>query len=296
MEIINKSIESVSTQHFSDNSHKVFEDRKPFKFLNADLILDHYDFLEVIGSGGQGTVMKARRRSDNSIVAIKAVKRSLTAIREVQILSSVTHPFIGGMIEAFCNSELIFIILEYYEFKLSEVIRNCNQQEALMIVAQLLDALKYLHINHLIHRDIKPDNVMIQRKRNLFAVKIVDFGMAISDINPDRLQGAAGTNHYLAPEMISNQYSNKVDLWSLGIVLFEALFKDTPFRSNSQRNLFQEILKFDTDNIQYEQNTDIGVIELVKGLLQKNPESRLTAAEALTITINSVSLSEMARY
>jgi serine/threonine protein kinase len=263
--------------------------------LDADNILAFYDFLEIIGSGGQGTVMKAKRKSDDTFVAIKVIKKTQSAVREANFLMKVQHPHIVKLIEVYANNELIFLILEYYETKLSQVIELCSQEQIVLIGAQLLEAISYLHANGIVHRDIKPDNVMLVRSENRYSVRIVDFGMAVTEDKKDRIQKAAGTNYFLAPEVISNGYNHKADLWSLGILLLLGLNKALPFRATNQRHLFQEILAFNPNYIQFSDNCDLGLRKLIIGLLEPDHEKRLTAEKALEIRIMGKKLGDISR-
>jgi serine/threonine protein kinase len=295
MDSITKSIETASTHIFSDASHYVFENQRSCMMLDADNILAFYDFLEIIGSGGQGTVMKAKRKSDQTFVAIKVIKKTHAALREANFLMKVQHPHIVKLLEIYANNELIFLVLEYYETKLSQVIELCSQEEMLLIGAQLLEAIGYLHAHGIVHRDIKPDNIMLVRSNNRFSVRIVDFGMAVTEDKHDRIQKAAGTNYFLAPEVISNSYNHKADLWSLGILLLLGFNKSLPFRATNQRHLFQEILAFNPRHIQFSDNCDPGLRTLISGLLEPDLDKRLTAEKALEIRINGKKLGEISR-
>lgn len=117
---------------------------------------------------------------------------------------------------------------------------------------QLFKALHHAHSKGIVHRDIKPDNVLFKRSETgNITLKVIDFGLATSESHSDPLRAPAGTNYYLAPEVITNVYNRKADLWSSGMLLLFMINKELPFRSSSQRQVFQEILAFDASTVKF---------------------------------------------
>ena len=285
---IETSIDSSQTDvRIKEYYNKQYSD---VHFLDADIIVSHYDFLEVIGKGSQGRVIKAVDKHNGMTVAIKITEESRNSIDEVLILSTLDHPHILKVNRVYKKNGLLFIVMDYYSRTLSAVIDSIPIDEIACVMAQLLDATHYLKHNGIIHRDLKPDNIVISTTldgngKTSYSTKIIDFGMAILVGVTEKKQRPAGTLFYMSPELISNDYDQRTDLWSLGVILFQLITKRHLFKSSTQRYLLAQILNFDTSLIQNGNYGDEGLQRLLKGLLEPNPDQRMSAEEALDVVV-----------
>ncbi|KAL1839739.1 hypothetical protein VTJ49DRAFT_1205 [Mycothermus thermophilus] len=196
-----------------------------------------------LGKGKFGRVYLARERTTGFICALKVLYKSelqqgsgveKQVRREIEIQSNLRHPNILKLYGHFHDSKRIFLILEYAgKGELYKHLRRENrfpEWKAAQYTAQMASALRYLHRKHVIHRDIKPENILVGIHGE---IKISDFGWSVHAPN-NRRKTLCGTLDYLPPEMIrsgskDNWYDEKVDLWSLGVLIYEFLVGEAPF-------------------------------------------------------------------
>lgn len=247
----------------------------------TDMILSNYDFLDFIGQGGFGSVFKVIRKSDRLTVSVKLLKWDLNAFREAEILSSLSHKNIVKVFELYVGPETVFIVQEYCPLQFPDIILGLKSSQIKHIMVQLLEGIDYLHSQCVVHRDLKPQNILFQVEAGQLVVKIIDLGLAIRESPHKPLFSAAGTNMYLAPEIISSHYTNKVDIWSAGIVALLLCNKQLPFRGTNQRAILQQIMAFNFDTVKFEKGVDAALIIVVKALLSHDPNQRPTASQAV---------------
>ncbi len=214
--------------------------------MSSRLLAGRYELLEKIGDGGMAVVYKARCRLLNRFVAIKILKPEFTKDmkfienfrRESQAAASLTHPNIVNIYDVGKEGNIHYIVMELIEGQvLSDIIRNEGPMEfsrAVEIVKQIALALSFAHKNHIIHRDVKPHNVLITREG---IAKITDFGIAKA-VNSSTIVGNTGTImgsvHYFSPEQARGGYvDEKSDIYSLGIVLYELVTGRVPFDADN---------------------------------------------------------------
>jgi serine/threonine protein kinase len=200
--------------------------------------MQDFQIIQILGRGSYGTIEKAKNVHDGKIVCIKTQEfqddhNILKFLQqESHILFGLDHPNIVKYFRSFVENNRYYIVLEYIDGVNLEqfLVKNgiLNEQQALYYFIQLLSALKYCHDNKVIHRDVKPQNIMISTNNQL---KLVAFGISRN------IEHAAttpiGTPFYMAPEIFANQsYSFTVDVWSLGCVLFEMVTGKKPFGDN----------------------------------------------------------------
>ena len=152
------------------------------------------------------------------------------------------------------------------------------------VMKQMLSAVAHIHTKKIVHRDIKLENVLLANNSlQNPVIKLIDFGLAkVKKNQSDCLRGRAGTLFYMAPEVFSEQYTEKVDLWSVGVIMYILITKCIPFKGNTYDEIKAKILtkKFSFTGPQWD-NINPLAIDLLKGLLNRNSQVRLSAREAL---------------
>jgi calcium-dependent protein kinase len=123
--------------------------------------------------------------------------------------------------------------------------KHLTEKEAALIMQQLLGALAYLHSNNISHRDIKPENFMLSIKDDPTCVKMIDFGLSKDFSGQDSMSTMSGSPYYIAPEVFLQNYNMKIDIWSLGVVLYIMLSGKVPFPGNSELEIIGNVIKGD---------------------------------------------------
>lgn len=235
-------------------------------------------------------------------------------LMEREVYEKVKHPLICTCERIMDDCNYYYLILDYYEKSLHDILNqnfiNGNENIIRFYTAELICALEYLHINGYIHKDIKPENIMIDKNGH---IKLTDFDLSCKtnvsvnmnnnaieykentfyDDNVNYITNICGTIEYMAPEIIvGNRYNSKVDLWMFGILLYELKYKKTPFFDTSQLNkynnkddvevIIDEVYNNITKNkIIFDdiQPISFELRDLIMKLLVKNPNSRLDITE-----------------
>jgi NIMA (never in mitosis gene a)-related kinase len=218
--------------------------------------MENFQLGDRIGSGAFGSVYKVIRKEDSKIYAMKRVKitqlgtkEKENALNEIRILASFNHPNIIGYKEAFYddNSQTLNIVMEYaddgdIESKISNnKLNKLSFQESTIwnILIQILQGLKFLHDNNIIHRDLKSANIFLMKNG---LIKIGDLN--VSKLSNGMARTQTGTPYYAAPEIwVDKPYDNKVDIWSIGCIIYEMCALVPPFRGTSLVNLANNIRK-----------------------------------------------------
>jgi len=212
--------------------------------FEADKITKTNKKLNIIGSGAFGDVYTARNKIDGKIYAIKRMHKtkilesgqSLDIVhREISIHTRLIHENIVRAYSHHEDKDYIYLVLEHVNSgTLFELIKNGNgmeEKKAFKYFIQTVSAVNFLHDNNLIHRDLKPENLLLDQNENL---KLCDFGWCI-DIKDGHRITFCGTYEYMAPEMYQQlPYDFSIDVWTLGILLYELIHGYSPFRASDR--------------------------------------------------------------
>ena len=242
--------------------YKVLEDHMIKYFINklkledkSNTLLENLYFIRKIGFGKFSDVYLVHNRKN--LYALKKINKNIVRednklmkyfINEKNILNCINNPFIVKLVQTFKTNEDIFFLMEYiqgYSFSFyldNRVSSNLKcEYEVQFYVSCLIIAINYLNSNKIIHRDIKPDNIIIDEKGY---IKLVDFGA--STYIKNFTNTLIGTPHYTAPEMLTGLgYSYSVDYWSLGVTAYEIYYNEYPFGNNTNEPMliYEDILK-----------------------------------------------------
>ncbi|XVE77352.1 hypothetical protein DITRI_Ditri13aG0055500 [Diplodiscus trichospermus] len=246
-----------------------------------------------IGCGSFAVVWRSRHRQHGLEVAVKEIDKKLLSskisenlLKEISILSTINHPNIIHFYEAIETEDRIFLVLEYCDGgDLAAYINRHGKvsvEVARHFMRQLAAGLQVLQEKHLIHRDLKPQNLLLSTKEATMQLKIGDFGFARSLTPQDLADTLCGSPLYMAPEIILNQkYDAKADLWSVGAILFQLVTGKPPFHGNNQLQLFQNILR--SSELQFPEGAleklHPDCVDLCRSLLCRNPVERMTFRE-----------------
>lgn len=249
--------------------------------------MEDYHLVNQIGEGSFGRVYKARRKYTGRLVAIKMINKLgqskddiISFRREIDLLQKVSHPNIMRMLNMFETDTDFCVVSELARGDLFQVIDdNQTLPESILknVAAQLVSAMSHLHSHHIIHRDMKPQNILIAEKGSL---KICDFGFARALSNTTLvLTSIKGTPLYMAPELVQEQpYDEKVDIWALGVILYELYYGKPPFFTNSIYKLIQMIVN---SPITWPGDISKQFKSFLLEMLQKDPHQRTSCEDLM---------------
>ena len=264
------------------------------------ILCDRYEILEVVGAGGMSIVYKARCHRLNRNVAIKVLKPEfsndknfVTKFRiEAQASAGLTHPNIVNVYDVYDDEGIYFIVMELVEgITLKQYIEDngrLSMDKAIDFAIQIASGLEAAHENHIIHRDIKPQNIIVSKNGNL---KVTDFGIAKAASSNTLTSGAMGSVHYISPEQARGGYSDeRSDIYSLGITMYEMVTGRVPFEGDN--NVSVALMHIQSDMIpprQYYPDDIYSSFEkIILKATQKKPERRYLTASALIADLKRV--------
>lgn len=262
-------------------------------------IAGKYQILEELGKGGMGVVYKAKDTKLDRIVALKFLPPELTRDREAKerfILEAKTaaalnHPNITVIHEIDEDEGRTFIAMEFIGgLSLKDKIKSglLEIDNAVLIASQVADGLQEAHEKEIVHRDIKPANIMLTEKGQ---AKIVDFGIAklVGQVRLTRTGTTIGTVAYMSPEQAKgDEVDHRSDIWSMGVVLYEMLTGQLPFKGNREQTMIYSILNADPETPkEYREDLSDHLSAVIDKALQKDPSERFQSADDLLNALKS---------
>lgn len=263
------------------------------------MLCDRYEILDVVGAGGMSIVYKARCHRLNRNVAIKVLKPEfsndknfVTKFRiEAQASAGLTHPNIVNVYDVYDDDGMYFIVMELVDgITLKDYIDQngrLSMDKAIDFSIQIASGLEAAHESHIIHRDIKPQNIIVAKNGN---IKVTDFGIAKAASPNTLTSGAMGSVHYISPEQARGGYSDeRSDIYSLGITMYEMVTGRVPF--DGDNNVSIALMHIQNDMIpprQYYPDIYSSFEKVILKATQKKPERRYLTASALIADLKRV--------
>lgn len=246
--------------------------------------LSEFKFIKVLGKGSFGKVLLAERKDTDEIYAIKILKKETvlqdddvecTMIERRVLALSAGHPYLTALHSSFQTADRLFLVMEYVNggdlmFQIQKA-RKFDEKRSRFYASEVVLALQYLHRHGVIYRDLKLDNVLLDKDGH---IKLADFGMCKEGMTPGGYTNTfCGTPDYIAPEILQEKpYGFSVDWWALGVLMYEMMAGQPPFEADNEDDLFESILH---DDVLYPVWLSKEAVSILKGFMTKNCVKRL---------------------
>jgi len=257
-----------------------------------------YKIVKRLGDGSYGTVFSVVNIQTGATVAMKKIEKvkeneidDLEIKNEIDILKKLDHPNIVKIYEFYNTLTDFYIVTEYCKKGelYSYIKRSYSENQLAVLFYQVFSGLYYLHDHHILHRDLKLENIMIsdiekdlKTKEEYFWIKIIDFGTAKIFKKNKNEKAVVGSSYYIAPEVLKQKYNEKCDTWSVGVILYMLIVGRAPFDGKSDEDIIESI-KIGVYNNKHPKllAKSKEIQDLVNSLLERNINKRLSASEAL---------------
>ena len=247
-----------------------------------------YNFEKIINHGAYGKVKLYSDKIFNDIkLTVKTIEKNLLdkkqihiVRKEINFMNKLHHPCIIIYYWSIEDDINFHLFMEYCSnnnlyFHLNN--NKINHEKFIYIIFQILYAINYMHLNNIVHRDIKPANIIFKNEN--YDLKIIDFGL--SEIYPTDNKSYGGTLHYMSPEALYGEINPKNDIWSVGIIYYNYIFDRFPFNVSDKNILYKKIINDEIDYSFKKKNIYENDVLLIKKMLNKDPNKRISAFEAL---------------
>ncbi|MFH1956903.1 MAG: protein kinase [bacterium] len=296
--IVNLSLDNASKKHKMSSKQENVKDTI-VSMNTAIRVKEKYEILREIGRGGMGIVYEAVNKKLGKKVALKKMKEELAInprekerfLKEARRVAELHHPHIVDIYDIVEEGNDIFLVFEFVDGKTIEQILNSGKKfevkEAVKVLNQVCEALKYAHSKKIIHRDVKPSNIIVGGAGE---TKVMDFGIAREAKNTySRLTGkdTSGTLAYMAPEQELGSYDVQSDIFSVGVCLYEMLTGELPFKGPNFLAQKERMVYRTAKEINPEISEKIE--EIIRTCLQVNKENRYSSVEKLEEELKKLS-------
>ena len=300
-----KNVKSVTIIDKSLLNQKLIDYEMSIPILTDHLIInqggnlkENYEIKKKIGSGPYGVVYKAKNIYLKNLVAIKIIKKAkdnkeddLNIEKQINIIKKLNHPNIVKLYQFYSDKDYYQIITEYFKKgELSNYIKmGFSEKQLAVIFYQILSGLIYLHDKNIVHKNVKLHNIMIAEKdednitkEEYFWIKIVDFQTDANFQNNEKQKNLKENSYYSSPESLKNNYIDKSDIWSVGVILHIALTGKFPYDGETEEEINYKIMNINYNILDprlFAHSPEVK--DLLDKLLQKDINNRLSAKEAL---------------
>ena len=302
---VRKGKRSTTLKERTKLSQKLLAEEMNLQVKQENLIIQEkgnpskkYKPTKLLGTGSFGSVYEAKNTIFQNIVAMKVINKDPNnsldeqEIRnEIDILKKLSHPNIVKIYEFYISNSHYYIVTEFCrDGELFSYIKNkYSERQLAVLFYQVFSGLWYLHDNKILHRDIKLENIMISQKEKdyetgeeLFWVKIIDFGTAKIFEKNKKEKDVVGSSYYIAPEVLQQNYNEKCDTWSVGVILYMMLVGRAPFDGKDDEEIILKINSADYNSKEPKlMKHSPEVRDLVSKLLEKDTDKRYSAREAI---------------
>ncbi|XP_074600937.1 AKT serine/threonine protein kinase [Brevipalpus obovatus] len=278
-----QDVDMLDLKDDDDMSGKLHINRNSSASRGRKISLDDFEFIKILGKGTFGKVILCREKSSRALYAMKVLKKEVIVqkdevthtLTENKVLKTTKHPFLISLKYSFQTNLRLCFVIEYVNggelfFHLSKD-KVFTEDRTRFYASEILLALDYLHSQGIIYRDLKLENLLLDKDGH---IKIADFGLCKEDINwGATTKTFCGTPEYLAPEILEDtDYGRAVDWWGLGVVMYEMMCGRLPFYDQDHDILFERIL---IEDVKFPKTLSVESKNLLSGLLDKDPKIRL---------------------
>ncbi|XP_046521693.1 serine/threonine-protein kinase 10 [Equus quagga] len=275
-----------------------FEKRKSREYEHVRRDLDPNEVWEIVGELGDGAfgkVYKAKNKETGALAAAKVIETKSEEeledyIVEIEILATCDHPYIVKLLGAYFYDGKLWIMIEFcpggaVDAIMLELDRGLTEPQIQVVCRQMLEALNFLHGKRIIHRDLKAGNVLMTLEGD---IRLADFGVSAKNLKTlQKRDSFIGTPYWMAPEVVmcetmkDTPYDYKADIWSLGITLIEMAQIEPPHHELNPMRVLLKIAKSDPPTLLTPSKWSLEFRDFLKTALDKNPETRPSAAQLL---------------
>uniref|UniRef100_A0A8D1B4H9 non-specific serine/threonine protein kinase n=1 Tax=Sus scrofa TaxID=9823 RepID=A0A8D1B4H9_PIG len=275
-----------------------FEKRKSREYEHVRRDLDPNEVWEIVGELGDGAfgkVYKAKNKETGALAAAKVIETKSEEeledyIVEIEILATCDHPYIVKLLGAYYYDGKLWIMIEFcpggaVDAIMLELDRGLTEPQIQVVCRQMLEALMFLHSKKIIHRDLKAGNVLMTLEGD---IRLADFGVSAKNLKTlQKRDSFIGTPYWMAPEVVmcetmkDTPYDYKADIWSLGITLIEMAQIEPPHHELNPMRVLLKIAKSDPPTLLTPSKWSVEFRDFLKTALDKNPETRPSAAQLL---------------
>ncbi|ELU01456.1 hypothetical protein CAPTEDRAFT_92464 [Capitella teleta] len=270
--------------------------KRPSFDASGEVNFDHFQILRAIGKGSFGKVCIVQKKDTKKMFAMKYMNKNMcikkdairNVFREVELLQNLDHPFLVNLWFTFQDDEDMFMVVDLLlggdlRYHIQQDVKF-DEARVKLYICEIALALEYLQKNRIVHRDIKPDNILLDENGH---VHITDFNIATELLDGQLATSLSGTKPYMAPEVFACAldncvgYTYAVDWWSLGVCIYEMLRAKRPYEIHSATTANEVTQLFASHSVSYPLSWDEDMRDLLRQLLCVDAKNRISTLEGM---------------